>query len=314
MAIVIRKMNDFSIDNDYPVKLKHMGNIKEISFSMRKNTFCPIRLIDKDHYVKIDFNTGEISDLYDCNHIDNRSQNLQSVSQSQKRLREIINTNVVDPNQWKWITLTYSENMTDSKRLYHDFEKFMKRLRYKYNQYKIDYIVAAEPQARGAWHLHVLLGFNQTAPYIENHWIFHLWKQGFTKTQKLIDIDNIGAYLSAYLGDMEMTKENIQSLKENGFKMPKNTSELIVKEVESDGKTKKYIKGARLYMYPPKFNMYRCSTGIKKPVIEELDYFDAKIKIGFEHKPTFKSCRYLEDLDNHFNNIVAYEQYNIKRQ
>lgn len=310
MAIVIRKLKDFQMDKDYPVKLKITGNISEILFSQRKNTFCPIRLIDKNHYVRIDFNTGEISDLYNCNHIENRSQSYQQVKQTQKRLRDIINTNVIDTSQWKWITLTYKENMTDTKKLYTDFKIFMKSLRKKYSKYKIDYIIACEPQGRGAWHIHALIGFNEKVPYIPNTEIQKLWKHGYTKTQKLKDIDNVGAYLSAYLSDMELTQQNIQVLQETGLKMPKTMLKEEVKEINN----KKYLKGSRLFMYPPKFNMYRCSKGIKRPITEEMDYLDAKIKVGILEQPTYTKSLYLEDIDNKFFNTICYEYYNKLRK
>ena len=310
MAIVIRKLKDFKIDNDYPVKLKQTGNISEILFSQRKNRFCPIRLIDKNHYVRIDFNTGEISDLYDCNHIENRSQSYQQVKQTQKRLRDIINTNVIDTSQWKWITLTYKENMTDTKRLYKDYQRFIRAFRNKYQEYNIEYIIACEPQGRGAWHIHALIGFNAKVPYIPNTYIQKLWGQGYTKTQKLKDIDNVGAYLSAYLSDMEFTQQNIQLLEETGLKMPK----IMLKEEIKEVKNKKFLKGSRLYMYPPKFNMYRCSKGIKKPISEEMDYFDAKIKVGITEQPTYTKSLYLEDIDNKFSNTICYEYYNKTRK
>ena len=66
--------------------------------------------------------TGEIKQ---AQHIESRADNKLQVSQSLKRLRDYINTNVVDVNKCKWITLTYKENMTDTKRLYKDFEKFV---------------------------------------------------------------------------------------------------------------------------------------------------------------------------------------------
>ena len=53
-----------------------------------------------------------------------------------------------------------------------------------------------------------------------------LWEQGFTKTTKLDDIDNIGAYLTAYLGDMEFTEENMQELQKQGL----NVSQMALKK------------------------------------------------------------------------------------
>lgn len=303
------ELSDYSIGTEDLVSLKKMGNIYEICYLQKKNNQISTQLIDKDHYMYLD--TGEI---FECNHIDNRAENKFQVGQSLKRLRDYINTNVVDTNKCKWITLTYAKNMTDTKKLYKDFQKFMQKLRYQYKDYNIEYITAMEPQARGAWHCHCIIIFDTVAPFIPNSSIEKLWHQGFTKTTKLDDIDNIGAYLTAYLGDMEFTKENILELQKQGLKV----SQMALKEVnEIEGKKlkepKSFIKGGRLYMYPPKFNLYRISRGIKKPIKEYHSYHVAKEKAGLQ-LPTYSKGIKLSDTDDSFSNIIIYEYYNTKRK
>ena len=64
-------------------------------------------------------------------------------------MRDIINTNVVNTNNGLWVTLTYKENMQDTKKLYDDYRKFNMRFqRYLKNNNlpKCEYIVCAEPQ------------------------------------------------------------------------------------------------------------------------------------------------------------------------
>ena len=303
------ELSDYSIGTEDLVSLKTMGHIYEICYLQKKNDKISTQLIDKDHYIYLD--TGEI---FECNHIDNRAENKFQVGQSLKRLRDYINTNVVDINKCKWITLTYAKNMTDTKKLYKDFQKFMQKLRYQYKDYNIEYITACEPQARGAWHMHLILIFDKVAPFIPNTTIEKLWEQGFTKTTKLDDIDNIGAYLTAYLGDMEFTKENIQELQKQGL----NVSQIALKEVnEIEGiklkEPKSFIKGGRLYMYPPKFNLYRISRGIKKPKKEYYSYHVAKEKAGLR-VPTYSKAIQLTDIEKNFSNKIIYEYYNTKRK
>lgn len=305
----IKKHIDLKIEPQHLVSVKHMGSIYEICYCEHSNKSATIQLIDKDHYINLQNGL-----VLECNHIDNRSESKAQISQSLKRLRDLINNNVIEPKNWKWITLTYKENMQDTKRLYRDFQKFMQRLRYKYNKYNIDYIIACEPQGRGAWHIHLLLCFNATAPYISNKEIEILWQQGFTKTQKLNDIDNIGAYLTAYLGDIEYTNDNISLLKKNGV----NVSNLTLKEVnEIEGiklkEPKCFIKGGRLYMYPPNFNLYRFSRGIKKPTKEYWEYKQIKEKIGLG-QPTYSNGITLLDTNLNYNNKIIYEYYNTKRK
>lgn len=300
---------DYSIGREDLVSLKTMGHIYEICYFQNKNNKITCQLIDKDHYMYL--NTGEV---FECNHIQNRSESKFQVGQSLKRLRDYINTNVVDTNKCKWITLTYAKNMQDTKHLYNDFKRFMTRFKRRFKEYKIEYITACEPQARGAWHMHLIIIFDRVAPFIPNSTIEVLWEQGFTKTTKLDDIDNIGAYLTAYLGDMEFTEENILELEKQGLKV----SQMALKEVnEIEGiklkEPKSFIKGGRLYMYPPKFNLYRISRGIKKPKKEYYSYHVAKEKAGLQ-LPTYSKGIKLSDTDNSFSNIIIYEYYNTKRK
>lgn len=296
-----KKIDGYFISDRDIVCLKQMGNVSEITYVQHRNSKQTIKKIDNDSFVVL--STGELKEV---NHISSRADNKAQVSQSLKRLRDYINTNVVDVNMCKWITLTYRENMTDTERLYKDYEKFVKRFRYKYG--KFEYIVACEPQARGAWHLHCIIIFDYIAPFIPNSEIERLWGQGFTKTSKLDNIDNIGAYLTAYLGDMEL-----EEFLGSGIKY----KHITYKEVSSIGdinldKPKKFVKGGRLYMYPPNFNLYRISRGIRKPEKQYMSYKNAKEKVG-SVKPTYTSSLMIIDDRNDFSNVVVYESYNTKR-
>ena len=297
------KLDNISIGREDLVTLKTMGNIYEICYLQKKNNKITTQLLNKDYYVNLE--TGAVSE---CKHIVNRADNKFQVGQSLKRLRDYINTNVVEPKNCKWVTLTYAKNMQDTKKLYNDFKNFIRRFKELYGH--IEYIVAMEPQARGAWHMHLIIIFDKQAPFIPNATIEQLWQQGFTKTTKLDNIDNIGAYLTAYLGDMELNQDNLQELEKNGFKM----SNLDVKQVNEINniklkEPKSFIKGGRLYMYTPKFNLYRISRGIKKPTKEFYSYHVAKEKIGLTN-PTFSTGYSLTDSVNSFTNKVIYEYYN----
>lgn len=63
-------------------------------------------------------------------------------------------------------------------------------------------------------------------------------------------VDNIGVYLSAYVTDTEVTDES---------------SEYDV-EAEVDGRRKRYVKGARMNLYPAGMWIYRHSRKVSKPV------------------------------------------------
>lgn len=297
----IEKLDNTNIDSEALVSVKKMNHIYELCYTEHRNNKITIQKLDKDNYIYLP--TGEVKEY---NHTDNRGESKAVISQTLKRLRDYINTNIIDVNNCKWITLTYKENMTDTKKLYLDYEKFIKRFRYKYGN--IEYIVAMEPQGRGAWHCHCIIIFNHKAPYIKNKEIELLWQHGFTKTQKLDNIDNVGAYLTAYLGDMslEQTKQAGIGYTENDIKEINEIGNQKLKE------TKYFVKGARLSMYPSNFNIYRISRGIKKPIKEYMSYHVAKEKAGLR-QPTYSKAIQLTDIDKNFTNKIIYEYYNTKR-
>lgn len=293
------------------VTLTDMGHISEIQHMNRRNNRQHIQKIDQDHYVVLE--TGELLEFQKS---ENRSDNENSLRKTFKKLRYLINNNFKgNPNELH-ITLTYGENMTDTERLYKDFKRFMMRLKRSYEGLTtIDYINVVEPQGRGSWHVHMLIRFNDLDKvYIPNKWhdkkpidspLFDMWEQGWVTIKSLKDVDNIGAYLSAYLADIEIDSfENMSysdSLKVAG-------KEISTKKV--DGKEKKFIKGGRLHMYPPGMNLFRKSKGIKYPERQEMTYADAKKIVGSTEPHYFHS--YLVERDD-FKDTITYEQYNRKR-
>lgn len=301
----IQKIENLKVEPSSLVRVKEMGHITEVMWSENYSSKCTIRKLDKDHYVELE--SGEIKEF---KHIQNRACDLKSISKSLGKLRDYLNTNITNVSNCRWVTLTYSDNMTDPKRLYEDFKKFNMRLRYNIGHY--EYIVAMEPQGRGAWHCHVVMIFENKAPYIPNELMAKVWGNGFVTVKKLDDIDNVGAYLTAYLGDMEV----------QDFCDSKKAHELVgkrveIKEVEIDNngiiETKKYIKGARLYMYPPQFNLYRCSRGIKKPVVTYRPEEMAQKKVS-SAKLTYEKTILLSDKDNDFEKTINYRYYNSIRK
>ena len=182
------------------VTVKRCGHIIEIRY-LRSSPVAVIEKVSAELYV--DKRTGEVKEF--C-HSENRTESKASVAQSLRKLRDLINANLTDPETALWVTLTYAENMRDTKRLYEDFRRFWQRLRYyldKQGHPPAEYIIAAEPQARGAWHLHCLFLFTEKAPFIPNSDMARIWGHGFTKTKSLKGIDNPRKNLTANKADME---------------------------------------------------------------------------------------------------------------
>lgn len=281
---------------------KHIVGTSQVFQNFYPRSPCGERL-DKDHYV--DNRTGE---LFEFKHLENRAQDLSNVAKSLAQGRDILNANITDVSRCRWVTLTYADNMTDPKKLMRDFRHFNTRCREIFGHY--EYITAAEPQGRGAWHLHCVFIFAGKAPYMENAVVRDCWKQGFVTVKRLDDVDNVGAYLTAYLGDMELSEASKADM---AVSYSKGIKEVEYEDENGVKQTKKYIKGARLCMYPPGFHIFRWSKGIKKPDVSVVEYKKAKEKAS-SGKLTFTKTVALEDPESDFKNTLQYEYYNSMRK
>lgn len=288
------------------VKVTEMGNVVEIQYMSHRNTKQTIQMLEGGEQFVI-CSTGEIKDV---EHHKTRKDNRKGLYKTFANARAVINANVTDVSKVRWCTLTYEENMTDTKRLYDDFKKFNMRFQHycKNNGYtNPEYIVMMEPQGRGAWHAHLLyIWQDMKAPYIPNEVFRNLWRHGFVRIKKLDNVDNVGAYLTAYLGDMEINE--MDATKVSGKKCK------VVEVEDENGKkvSKAIIKGGRLDLYPANFNMLRCSRGVKRPVEEMMCQDQASKKVLGATK-TFESAVKLTDIENDFETVIIREQYNKVR-
>ena len=288
------------------VKVTEMGNVVEVQYMSRRNCKQTIQMLTGGEQFVI-CATGEVKDI---EHHATRKDNKKGLYKTFANARAVINANVTDVSKVRWCTLTYAENMTDPKRLYTDFEKFNKRFQYYCKQKgysKPEYIVMMEPQGRGAWHAHLLyIWQDQKAPYIANQEFREMWGHGFVRIKKLDNVDNVGAYLTAYLGDMEINE--MDATKVFGKKCK------VVEVEDENGKkvSKAIIKGGRLDLYPANFNMLRCSRGVKRPVEEMMCQDQASKKVLGATK-TFESAIKLTDHENDFETVIIREQYNKVR-
>jgi hypothetical protein len=288
---------EMGINPNAVVKLTTMNHIVEIQYMEKSNSEVHIRKIDSEHYV--DLKTGELKEF---ERTENRSEGENSLRKTFNRLRELINTNFTGFTNELFITLTYRGELqtNDTKRVYEDYKNFIKRLKYKYKSVStIDYINVLEPHESGKFHMHVLLRFNDLdSIYIPNEELAKIWGNGFVTVQSLKNVDNIGAYVSAYLSDIEVP-DNYEG-----------KAELVEKKV--DGQKKKFVKGARLTFYPTGVNIYRKSKGIRDPYKEKMSYKNAQKKLGMA-VPNFKYGIELIDSESDFKNTIIKEQYNLKR-
>ena len=193
-----------AIADSAQVKVVEMGNVIETTFMSRRNTKQTIKPL-KGGQEYVICSTGEIKEVRVA---ETRADNKKSLYRTFANIRGIINANVTDVSKVRWCTLTYAENMTDTKRLYRDFRDFNWRFQYycqKNDFGKPEYIAVFEPQQRGAWHAHLLyIWQDRIAPFIPNKDLAAIWQHGFVQIRQLQNVDNVGAYLTAYLTDLEL--------------------------------------------------------------------------------------------------------------
>lgn len=300
----IEKIKNITISENSNVRVFNCGNVLEVKWLQKINTKPTVRKINNDLYMKV--RTGEVFEYQRKDFEGNRTDNIKNVKRSLSELRRIINYNVVDVSKARWLTLTYKENMKDTKRLYDDVRKFLMRLKYYYKDYKIEYINVVEPQGRGAWHCHLMLLFDKIAPFIKNDELSKLWGFGFVSVKALDgDIDNIGAYLSAYLSDM-----SLEDAKALGMIKKDVTSDNLAGDGVKDVNGKKYLKGLRMRLYPTKLNIYRTSRGIKKPSVIAVTEGECA-KLRGSAKLTYESTVAISD--GEFQNTINTRYFNLKR-
>ena len=294
-------------------KVKECGNVIEmVSMKCYSEDNCHCIKINSDFYY--DNRTGEVKEYIKS---ENKSECVQSVRRTLERVRNIINCNVLEPKNCKFVTLTYAENMTDTEKLYVDMDKFWKKMLRWFRKNNIEtpeYINIIEPQGRGAWHSHCIWIWSDAAPFVANSVVAEKWGQGFTSTKKVVSCDNVGAYFSAYLADMPL--EEFEKLSDEERSRIADCSErTIEKQIDDDGKklNKRFVKGARLYMYPSNMNILRTSRGIKRPVETVTTLGKAEKKVSAATETFSISYEIVDDNDKVINKIVK-KYYNTKRK
>lgn len=273
-------------------KVSVQGNVVEVTWIDCKNSSCHAIKLDGAHW--FDPETGEIHEY--VRHSEKRTDNTQELLKTFATIRALVNTNCKDPERIRWITLTYAENMQDTKRLHDDFRKFWQRFKRRWG--KAEYIAVIEPQGRGAWHVHLIAIWQAKAPYIPKADLAKCWGHGFVKVNAVRDdVDNLGAYLSAYLADVEVPQN------ENGT------------EKQVEGQSKKFKKRGRLGMYPAHMNIYRTSRGIARPDVfwaEGKENMERYVQLVEGRKPVYEREIKFTDDEGREHNVVK-QQYNLLR-
>ena len=302
----IERIENITPSPNCMVRVKRMGNITEIRYMMKRPEIR-IQKFDADSFISL--LTGEV---FQIEHTESRADNKVSVKQSLRNLRDLLNTNITNTKNCKWLTLTYRENMKDTKRLRDDTRKFHMRMRYYLEKSGLphyEYIECAEPQARGAWHMHIVMIFTEEekAPFIPNDIIERVWGYGFTKIRKLTSVDNVGCYLTAYLSDLELS-DAMQTGSIKG-----NLQAATVSDEHGGEIRKAIVKGARISLYPSGFRIFRCSKNIKRPEVIECTEAEAMEEVGDAPLTFERTIKVMDDNGQGFN-VINYRQFNKARK
>lgn len=238
---------------DRPLNVEIAGNVITITQTDRPVSQPKIEWLDDEYFINL--RTGEIKQRQ---HTESRGDKLAipEVRRTLRRMRALINSNFFGDRNETFLTLTYKENMQDTRRLYEDLRKFVAKMQRRLGTIK--YLTAVEPQQRGAWHAHVLLKqMTSHATYMPVEEIAELWGQGFIWATALKEADNVGAYLSAYLSNTPEDDTIERPLAEGYQQLGTNAP-------------KRVIKGGRLHMYPKGIHIYRASQNMERPIIKKI--------------------------------------------
>lgn len=250
-----------------------------------RNTKVRTKKLSKDLYCDSD------GIVHEYKHTENRQQSIKSVRKSLNKLCDIINANTADLSRCKWVTLTYKENMTDLDKLGRDWENFCKRAYRKWGKFK--YIWVAEPQARGAWHLHVIMIFEGEAPYIANDDLYKVWGNGLVNVKKIKGGTDLGLYFTVSLSDMPLKEARETGIEVDNSKISAN---------------KKYVKGARLELYPTDKHFYDRSNGLELPKKETMTKEQADLLVKNMRK-TGGYSKVITDSEGRVINKISVEEY-----
>jgi len=143
----------------------------------------------------------------------NSNSNLSTEQRTQKRkdnavrstmvFRRLVKANLSKFDVPLFISLTYSENITDVGQGYQDFKTFIRNIQYKYKEISLRYIAVPEFQKSGRLHFHALLWGLPTVELARTERSTRLfakcWGKGFVDLVATDGDEKISSYLAKYM-------------------------------------------------------------------------------------------------------------------
>lgn len=286
--VTAKAIDNFTPADNAPTHVCISGNVIELRTMDRSyNNLRHIKRINQNEYY--DTRTGDVKEYQ--HREQKRSRNM---NRSFERLRQLINTNFTGEINERHITLTYAEKMTDYDKASMDFKRFWEKIHYHYPD--LEFIRIIEPQQTGSWHIHVLLKSKKYGNLsIPLEQIETLWGHGFVRKTTTLGCDNVGAYFTALLKNLDVFEDDTK-----------------------ESTDRKYIvKNARLQFYPPNKRFYGYSKGIIQPTRFNTTYKDA-LRFVDEKNLTYAcateiNLTYENPEENVTVNRIGRYQFNKKR-
>ena len=286
--VTAKAIDNFTPADNAPTHVCISGNVIELRVIERSyNNLQYIQRINRDEYY--DTRMGEIKEYQ--HRKQKRSRNM---NHSFERLRQLINTNFTGEINERHITLTYAEKMTDYDKASMDFKRFWEKIHYHYPD--LEFIRIIEPQQTGSWHIHVLLKSKKYGNLsIPLEQIETLWGHGFVRKTTTLGCDNVGAYFTALLKNLDVFEDDTKESMDR----------------------KNIVKNARLQFYPPNKRFYGYSKGIIQPTRFKTTYKDV-LRFVDEKNLTYAcateiNLTYENPEENVTVNRIGRYQFNKKR-
>ena len=283
-----KAIDNFTPDDNAITHVCISGHVTELRAMDRScNNLKHIKRINRNEY--LDTRTGEVKEYQHKEQ--NRTRNM---NRSFEKLRQLINANFTGKINERHITLTYAEKMTDFDKASIDFKRFWEKLHYHYPD--LEFIRIIEPQQTGSWHIHALVKSKKYGNLsIPLEQIEKLWEHGFVSKRTTIGCDNVGAYFTALLKNLDVFEDDTKE----------STDKHCI------------VKNARLQFYPPNKRFYGYSKGIIQPIRFKTTYKEA-LKYVDEKNLTYSSAsEIILTYDNPEENVtvnrIARYQFNKKR-
>lgn len=190
-----------------------------------------------------DMTKEEFEEKYGDFEYDNRlTDRKNNQHKSRNEFRRVVTANF-DAGS-KFITLTMAEDIRDVTEGNKLFDRFLKRLRYKYGNFKFIKVIQFQDENRdGVVHYHMI----SDLPYIPHKELEKIWGHGWVGINRIDHVDNVGAYLTPYL-NKDMTDPRLMGKKSwsssHNLERPQefvgDEAEMIIKALELENKKTVY--------------------------------------------------------------------------